>query len=388
MSQKAIRKTYYVTSDLSALTGKIGEFTVDITKNVIVVFDGTTAGGIPLAKETHTHNNASSSNDGLMAKEDWDYLYNHPHNVATAFDNGFMSKEDKLKLDSMAGGGGSAVPYSSANVPSTLAYRDVNGDFSVRKITGTDFIGHLQGNSDTVTGGVYVSGTYANPSWLTELNGAKITGANSLPGSVIVGLPWTKLTGTIPNISIFPNDSSYVTTGGNITGTSGGVLSTGGRETANASVNTVILRDAFGRAKVVTPVASADIATKGYVDANVGGGSFRMASYSAGSTPDNISFTTVVINYSGVGRIKYIKYLKWLTPSANINWVFTLDGINSNYSMDEIIGFSTLSGDWATLELDISFTTTCVITVSGTSISLVPAGRYFFANALMFLKNA
>lgn len=35
----------------SSFTGAVGEVTVDTTKDTIVVHDGTTAGGIPLAKE-------------------------------------------------------------------------------------------------------------------------------------------------------------------------------------------------------------------------------------------------------------------------------------------------------------------------------------------------
>jgi hypothetical protein len=40
------------TSEHSAFTGLVGEVTVDTTKDTIVVHDGVTAGGIPLAKET------------------------------------------------------------------------------------------------------------------------------------------------------------------------------------------------------------------------------------------------------------------------------------------------------------------------------------------------
>jgi len=40
------------TSQHSTFTGLQGEITVDTTKKTLVVHDGTTAGGIPLAKET------------------------------------------------------------------------------------------------------------------------------------------------------------------------------------------------------------------------------------------------------------------------------------------------------------------------------------------------
>jgi hypothetical protein len=40
------------TSQHSTFTGLQGEITVDTTKKTVVVHDGTTAGGIPLAKES------------------------------------------------------------------------------------------------------------------------------------------------------------------------------------------------------------------------------------------------------------------------------------------------------------------------------------------------
>ncbi|MBN1604732.1 MAG: hypothetical protein JW915_24195, partial [Chitinispirillaceae bacterium] len=38
------------------------------------------------------------------------------------------------------------------------------------------FAGSCTGNSATVTNGVYTSGSYANPAWISELSGSKITG--------------------------------------------------------------------------------------------------------------------------------------------------------------------------------------------------------------------
>jgi len=40
------------TSQHSTFTGLAGEITIDTTKNTVVVHDGSTAGGIPLAKAT------------------------------------------------------------------------------------------------------------------------------------------------------------------------------------------------------------------------------------------------------------------------------------------------------------------------------------------------
>lgn len=45
------------TTQHSSFTGAEGEITVDITKDVVVVHDGTTVGGFPLAKESDVTSN-------------------------------------------------------------------------------------------------------------------------------------------------------------------------------------------------------------------------------------------------------------------------------------------------------------------------------------------
>jgi len=48
----ALRLRRGTTTQHSTFTGLAGEVTVDTTKKTVVVHDGTTAGGIPLAKES------------------------------------------------------------------------------------------------------------------------------------------------------------------------------------------------------------------------------------------------------------------------------------------------------------------------------------------------
>lgn len=273
MSQRAIRKSYYSTSALSTLVGRLGEFTVDITKTTLVVFDGTTAGGVPLARADHTHALATDFVAGFMSAGDHVFLYNHSHANATTLVPGFMSAADKSKLDGIppgGGGGGGGAPQSSSAIPNTVVLRDVNADFSSHFITAVKFIGPLNGNADTATNGVVTTGSYADPAWITSLSGLKLTG--TVHGTLLDTVNWTKMTGTAPNVSIFPNNSGYINGSGNTTGTSGGVQSVGGRETSSPTPQTVVFRDAAGRAQIVTPVAANDIANKSYVDAASSGG--------------------------------------------------------------------------------------------------------------------
>ena len=51
----------------------------------------------------------------------------------------------------------------------------------------TIFTGNLTGNADTVTNGVYTTGSYADPSWITSLDAAKIVGSIQLSDVTIDG---------------------------------------------------------------------------------------------------------------------------------------------------------------------------------------------------------
>lgn len=57
---------------------------------------------------------------------------------------------------------------------------DVNGQIAAQ----SGFVGNLTGNADTVTNGVYTTGSYADPTWITSLAYSKITGAPSVTTSL------------------------------------------------------------------------------------------------------------------------------------------------------------------------------------------------------------
>ena len=58
---KAIQRRRGTTAEHADFTGLVGELTVDTTKNTVVVHDGVTAGGHPLAKENHNHDTTYAS---------------------------------------------------------------------------------------------------------------------------------------------------------------------------------------------------------------------------------------------------------------------------------------------------------------------------------------
>lgn len=79
-----------------------------------------------------------------------------------------------------------AVEAASTNTANKLVARDSSGNFSAGTITANlsgTVTGAVIGNASTVTNGVYTTGSYANPSWITSLSGAKVT---SIPNSSLV----------------------------------------------------------------------------------------------------------------------------------------------------------------------------------------------------------
>jgi hypothetical protein len=52
---KTLQFKRYTSSELASMVGAVGELIVDLDKDIVTVHDGSTAGGIPLAKESHNH---------------------------------------------------------------------------------------------------------------------------------------------------------------------------------------------------------------------------------------------------------------------------------------------------------------------------------------------
>ena len=70
----AIQQYRGTTAQHAAYTGKIGELTVDTDKKVVVVHDGVTAGGVPMAREDRkikgdTHLKVNGSTEGTLASD-------------------------------------------------------------------------------------------------------------------------------------------------------------------------------------------------------------------------------------------------------------------------------------------------------------------------------
>ena len=108
MSNIAIRKRRRITNNWSSIVIPKGEVVVDITKPTIIVGDGSTPGGIPLAQQTHSHPNATTGTAG------------------------FMSAVDKAKLDAISESGAiTNIQSNGTNVTPARSKLNFGTDFTL-----------------------------------------------------------------------------------------------------------------------------------------------------------------------------------------------------------------------------------------------------------------
>lgn len=108
MSNFAIRKRRRTTNNWSSVVIPKGEVVIDITKPTIILGDGATAGGIPLAQQTHSHPNATTNTPG------------------------FMSATDKTKLDAIADSGAiTSIQTAGTNVTPARSKLNFGTDFTL-----------------------------------------------------------------------------------------------------------------------------------------------------------------------------------------------------------------------------------------------------------------
>lgn len=69
---------------------------------------------------------------------------------------------------------------ATANTANKIVVRDASGNFSAGTITA-----NLVGNASTVTDGVYTTGSYENPTWISSLAASKLTGDQAIPNTVL-----------------------------------------------------------------------------------------------------------------------------------------------------------------------------------------------------------
>ena len=318
----AIQYRRGTTTETSSFTGLLGEMTIDITKFVCVVHDGTTVGGWAMSR------------------------YDHTHPIATDSTNGFLSAADKTKLDTLTGGD---VEYQTVQAngvdQNQRGILNVSSNFAV-----TDDSAGNRTSVDLSTTGVS-AGTYTK---LTVNNTGRVTAATLLSA------------GDIPNIT-----SSQVSDFN--TAVQATQLSQFANPTADVNLNSNKLIN------VATPVSSSDAATKGYVDTTATGLTFKDAVRVA-STGSNVNITAPGTTIDSVSLNNGDRVLLKDQSDQTTNGIYIFNGASSPMtrspdanSSGEVNPGMFLLVTSGTLNADIGFVlaTTGVITLGATDLSFV-----------------
>jgi hypothetical protein len=141
--------------------------------------------------------------------------------VATLSSTGITLESGKVLTGNVTGNvSGSAGSVAAANITgTTLAATVVTsslttvGTLTNLSVTNT-ITGSVSGNAGTVTNGVYTTGSYANPSWITSLAGSKVTNAVLTTDTGTVTN--TMLAGSIANNKLTNSTISGIALGSNL----------------------------------------------------------------------------------------------------------------------------------------------------------------------------
>ena len=216
----AIQRRRGTTLQTASFTGKVGEMTIDTTKFVLVVHDGSTLGGWAMSR------------------------YDHVHDVATESVDGFMSAADKTKLDSVIGGVQNYQVVQANGTDQTSRFKiNFTPFFAI-----TDDGGGNRTSVDLTPTGVS-AGTFTK---FTVNTKGLITNATYLGSGDIPSLPYSKISDFVTGVQTVRLDQLT-------------------HPAADVSMNSHKIIN------MADPVGSTDAATKQYVDATATGLTFKDA---------------------------------------------------------------------------------------------------------------
>jgi len=266
----SIQRRRGTTSEHSFFVGKPGEVTVDTTKNVVVVHDGVTAGGNPLASESHWHTEVSSGNAG------------------------FMSAADKIKLDSIVGG---TINYQIVQTNGTPVISRAATNFS-SKFSVTDDGGGDRTIIDLADSGVGAS-TYTKVTVDTK---GRVTTGTTLSTGDVPNLTASKITDFNTTVRTNRLDQMAV-------------------PTSDVSLNSRKIIN------VADPVSATDAANKQYVDATATGLTFKAACRVATTGTINMSAPGTTIDT--VSMVLGDRILVKNQSDATKNGIYVYNGASS-----------------------------------------------------------
>ena len=153
------------------------------------------------------------------------------------------SVTNSITFNSSGTGGASPVTYNGSTAP-TISYNTIGApSTSGTNASGTWGIS-ISGNAATVTNGVYTTGSYSNPTWITSILGSIVSGAvasattsTNLSGGLAGSLPYQSGAGATTFLGIGSANYVLTSTGSAPQYVAQSTLSVGSASTATTATN-------------------------------------------------------------------------------------------------------------------------------------------------------
>lgn len=177
------------TTQHNAFTGALGEVTVDTTKDTVVVHDGTTVGGKPLATEAYVTSAIQTKDNSDEITEGSTNLYFTNTRARGAFSastgisitDGAISSTITQYTDALARG---AISVTDSGGDGSLAYNNTSGVITYTGPSAADVRAHFSaGTGVTITGGAVAIGQAVGTGSNVTFNDLTVSGNLTVSGT-------------------------------------------------------------------------------------------------------------------------------------------------------------------------------------------------------------
>ena len=315
------------TAQTSTFTGATAEITIDTTKNTVVVHDGSTVGGIPLARESALTANVASITNAFNAAN---AAFLQANTASTTANFAFLAANTATATDTTQNNSITAAftAANSSGVYANSAFIHANASFAfANTISGGAAIDNVARSlANTAEQTAITAGSYANSAFTRANNSLNANTGGTVAGDV-------SITGnlTVTGLTTYTNTTTLLVADNIITVNA--AINQSAQPTVNAGLE--VDRGAQPNTSILW------IETLGKWTANNGNGSITLAADSAESYA-NGAFVTANAAFVQANS-NYISAVTRLTVTNNGSSAYLIDQYTGNNASIYVSGGETIA---------------------------------------------
>ena len=315
------------TAQTSTFTGATAEITIDTTKNTVVVHDGSTVGGIPLARESALTANVASITNAFNAAN---AAFLQANTASTTANFAFLAANTATATDTTQNNSITAAftAANSSGVYANSAFIHANASFAfANTISGGAAIDNVARSlANTAEQTAITAGSYANSAFTRANNSLNANTGGTVAGDVLI-------TGnlTVSGLTTYTNTTTLLVADNIITVNA--AINQSAQPTVNAGLE--VDRGAQPNTSILW------IETLGKWTANNGNGSITLAADSAESYA-NGAFVTANAAFVQANS-NYISAVTRLTVTNNGSSAYLIDQYTGNNASIYVSGGETIA---------------------------------------------